>query len=189
MNESIVGEIYRMMEEGTFRNIEKSENLIGAGSGQSSSSYVPAQVVTLFGGSSPSSTSTVFAQMIGVIIGLISRDYINLLLTYVDGLEILVLMSLALIIWKLISDPIREWLRYTKHVEGIGFRDELVDIIDYGSYIVVFVVIGYFGRVITDYVNNIGISLTELNLLGIIGVIYIYDFYASAKEEIEAKSS
>ncbi len=153
------------------------------------SGYVPPPVLTLFGDKSPSSTSNVIIKAFAVIIGFLSQEYLDTLLEEIDGLEIFILVALVLVIWKFISDPLREWIRVSVHDKGMGWRDEMIDLIDYGSYIVIFVVFGYFGRIIFQYARDIGINVIELNLLSIIVVIYLYDIYRKALEEFAAKSS
>jgi len=184
MSDVISDQLYDLLEIGQSDSHSAVQQAAVAPPG-----YVPPPVVTLFGSNSPSSTTNVIVKAFAVIIGFLSQDYLDTLLEEVDGLQIFILVALLLVIWKFISDPVREWIRVTVQDEGMGWRDELIDLIDYGSYIVMFIVFGYFGRVIFQYARDIGINIAELNLISIITVIYLYDIYRRALEEFSAKSS
>jgi len=181
LSDIIADGVYDILEIGDHPSITQAA--------QAPQGYVPPPVVTLFGSNSPSSTSNVIVKAFAVIIGFISQDYLDALLEEVDGLSIFILIALLLVIWKFISDPAREWIRWNVEDKGMGWRDELIDIVDYISYIVMFIVFGYFGRIVFQYAKDIGVNITELNLIGIIAVIYLYDIYRRALEEFSAKSS
>lgn len=182
ISDIVTDQVFDLLEIG------KSQNSVSQAA-QAPSGYVPPPVITLFGNNSPSSTTNVIVRAFAVIIGFLSQDYLDALLEEVDGLQVFVLISLSLVIWKFISDPLREWIRKTVNDKGMGWRDEMIDLIDYGSYIVMFIVFGYFGRIIFQYASDIGVNIIELNLIGIIAVIYLYDIYRRALEEFSAKSS
>lgn len=181
MGEVFADGIYDILEIGAHKTAVQQSAYAPPG-------YEPPPVLTLFGNNSPSSTTTVIVRAFAVIIGFLSQDYLDLLLEEVDGFQIFVLVALLLVVWKFISDPLREWIKYSIMDKGMGWRDELIDLIDYGSYIIMFIVFGYFGKIVFQYAKDTGVNLAELNLIGIIVVIYLYDIYRRALEEFSAKS-
>lgn len=144
--------------------------------------------ISMWGSGNPSSTVLIIYKAYAVIIGFYAQEYLKTLLEEVDGLDIFVFMIALLAIWKYISDPTREWILRSVHDGGYGWKDNLLNIIEFLSYLVVYVVFGYFGRILFAHANNVGVNITEITLIGFAGAIYAYDIYRFASIEVASHS-
>lgn len=145
--------------------------------------------IVMFGSeSSPASMSVVIFKAFAIIIGFISQEYLDTLLKMVDGVQIFIVMFLILVIWKIISDPVTNWIIKNVHDAGEGWRDDLINLIFFFSYLLVFIVFGYFSRIVFTFATAFGFDIVSITLRGIIAIVYVYDIYRTASTEIFAKS-
>ncbi len=144
--------------------------------------------MSMMGSGSPSSTALIIYKAYSVLIGFFSQEYLNALLEEVDGLDIFVFMIALLAIWKYVSDPARKWVMQSVYDGGLGWRDNLLNIIDFMSYLVVYVVFGYFGRVIFSHASDFGHNIEEITLIGFAAAIYAYDIYRFVRIEVACHS-
>jgi len=152
--------------------------------------------ISIFGDTSPpSSSGRVIVQGFSVIIGFFTQDLQESLSEVIDTPQLLLILFLLFIVWKISSDKFLEWFTTAEKpnslktiIYQLEWRDDVVNWIYFVSYVIVYLLFGYLSRLIFTTASDFGFTFTELILLTILAMPFMYDVYRKAYIDILSHS-